>query len=287
MSMDGILFLNKPVGYTSRKVCNEISRIYSEKKVGHVGTLDPFASGLLIVAMGKCTKAVTFFDEAIKEYEADIVLGKESDTLDNTGNFINEIAVPELTKEQINKVLVSFLGDQKQIPPMTSAIHVNGKRLYEYAHEGKEVDRPTRDIHIYELKLLSFKDNVVTIYCKVSKGTYIRSLGSDIANKLGTVGYLNRLVRVGVNPFKLEEASSYEEVKEKAARMYSTSDILSRFMNAVSFDDKTVEDIKNGKITYLDIESKENRILVLDSKGNAIAVYTKENEKLKFARGLF
>ena len=137
------------------------------------------------------------------------------------------------------------------------------------------------------MKLLSFKDNVVTIYCKVSKGTYIRTLGSDIANKLGTVGYLNRLVRVGVDPFKIEEASSYEEVKEKAAKMYSSSDILSRFMNTVSFDDKKIEDIKNGKITFLDKETKDNRILVVDSKGNAIAVYTKENGKLKFTRGLF
>ena len=287
MSMDGILLLNKPVGYTSRKVCNEISRIYNEKRVGHVGTLDPFASGLLIVAMGKCTKSVTFFDEAIKEYEADIVLGKETDTLDNTGNFISELEVPTISEEQIRGVLIGFLGDQTQIPPMTSAIHVNGKRLYEYAHEGKEVERPSRDIHIYELKLISFKSNVVTIYCKVSKGTYIRTLGSDIANKLGTVGYLNRLVRVGVEPFKLEEASSYEEVKEKTAKMYSTGDILSRFMNTVSFDDKKIEDIKNGKITFLDKETKDNRILVVDSKGNAVAVYTKENGKLKFTRGLF
>ncbi len=285
--MDGILLVNKPVGYTSRKVCNEISKIYHEKRVGHVGTLDPFASGLLIVAMGKATKAVTFFDESIKEYEADIVLGKETDTLDNTGNFINEKDIPKLSEEEIRRVLVCFLGEQAQIPPMTSAIHVNGKRLYEYAHKGEEVERPSRNIHVYELKLLSFKDNVVSIYCKVSKGTYIRSLGSDIAAKLGTVGYLNRLVRVGVDPFKLDEASSYEKVKEKTASIYSSSEILSRFMETISFDDKKIEDIKNGKITYLDIQTNKNRILVVNSINEAIAVYSKENGRLKFTRGLF
>ena len=287
MSMDGILLIDKPVGYTSRKICNEVSKIYQEKRVGHVGTLDPFASGLLIVAMGRATKAVTFFDEAIKEYEADIVLGKETDTLDNTGNFINEREVPSLTKEMIDEVLTSFLGDQVQIPPMTSAIHVNGKRLYEYAHKGEEIDRPSRNIHIYELKLLSFKDNVITIYCKVSKGTYIRSLGSDIAAKLGTVGYLNRLVRVGVEPFNLKEASSHEEVKNKTASIYSSSEILSRFMETISFDNKKIEDIKNGKITYLDIKTNKNRILVVNSVNEAIAVYVKENDRLKFVRGLF
>lgn len=288
--MDGIFLINKPIGLTSRSVCSKVSKSFKEKKVGHVGTLDPFASGLLIVACGKCTKAVTFFDEAIKEYKATIQLGKETDTLDNTGKVIKEETDKEYSEKEITDTLNSFLGDQKQVPPMTSAIHVNGRRLYEYAHEGKEVDRPYRDIHIYDIKLVSYdkKSGLLSFYCKVSKGTYVRTLGSDIAKKLGTIGYLETLERVGVYPFTIEETSSLEDVLEGKPKSYSTYDILSRFINTVSYDDQKVEDIKNGKIKYLDLKTNDNRILVIDSQKEAIAIYSRNKEgKLEFTRGLF
>ena len=150
--MDGIFLIDKPIGLTSRSVCNKISRAYQNKKVGHVGTLDPFASGLLIVAMGKCTKAVTFFDESIKEYEAVIQLGKETDTLDNTGSVIKEENLKTFSLEEIEDVLKSFLGESEQIPPMTSAIKINGVKLYQLAHKGQEIDRPSRDIEIFKLR---------------------------------------------------------------------------------------------------------------------------------------
>lgn len=288
--MDGIFLINKPIGITSRSVCTKISKAFKEKKVGHVGTLDPFASGLLIVAVGKCTKAVTFFDEAIKEYNATIQLGKETDTLDNTGKVIKEEPLKEYSLEEINKAINSFLGKQKQVPPMTSAIHINGRRLYEYAHEGKEVDRPSRDIEIFDIKMTSYdkKSGLLAFYCKVSKGTYVRTLGSDIAKKLGTIGYLEQLERVGVEPFNISETSSLEDVLEGKAKAYSTYEILSRFINVISFDDKKIEDIKNGKITYLENNIKDNRILVVDSSNNAIAIYTRnQSGKLEFTRGLF
>ena len=288
--MDGIFLIDKPIGLTSRSVCNKISRAYQNKKVGHVGTLDPFASGLLIVAMGKCTKAVTFFDESIKEYEAVIQLGKETDTLDNTGSVIKEENLKTFSLEEIEDVLKSFLGESEQIPPMTSAIHVNGKRLYEYAYEGKEIDRPSRKISVYDIKLLSYDKNsgLLAFYSKVSKGTYVRTLGSDIAKKLGTIGYLDSLKRVGVSPFRIEETSSLDDVLNKNAKAYSTYEALSRFIKAVNFDDKIVLDIENGKHKYLDIETNENRIMVVDSKNNAIAIYEKNSDnKLEFVRGLF
>lgn len=279
--MDGILLLNKPIGVTSRKVSNMISKTFNEKKVGHVGTLDPFASGLLIVAMGKSTKAVTFFDESIKEYEATIKLGVETDTLDNTGKVIKEEKVKSYSIDEIEDALHSFLGDSKQIPPMTSAIHVNGKRLYELAHQGIEVDRPIRDIHIFDIKLLSYENDEVRFYAKVSKGTYIRTLGSDIAKKLGTIGYLTNLIRVGVGPFKLEETSD--------TKVYSTSEILSRFIKTITISDKAkINDIKNGKVRFLEIDIKENRILIVDSSFNAVAIYSRNSDnKLEFTRGLF
>ena len=288
--MDGIFLVNKPIGITSRSVCSKISKTFKEKKVGHVGTLDPFASGLLIVACGKCTKAVTFFDEAVKEYVATIQLGKETDTLDNTGKILKEETINEYSIDEIETALLSFLGEQKQVPPMTSAIHVNGRRLYEYAHEGKEIDRPSRDIHIYDIKMVSYdkKSGLLAFYCKVSKGTYVRTLGSDIAKKLGTIGYLEALERVGVAPFDIKETSSLEDVLEGKAKAYTTYEVLSRFINTVTFDNQKIEDIKNGKITYLELKTKDNRILVIDSNHEAIAIYTRsKDERLEFTRGLF
>ena len=288
--MDGIFLIDKPVGLTSRAVCNQVAKAYNNKKVGHVGTLDPFASGLLIVAMGKATKAVTFFDESIKEYVATIKLGTSTDTLDNTGKVIGSKEVRKFDKSEIENVLNSFLGKSEQIPPMTSAIHINGKRLYEYAHQGIEVDRPTRKIEIYDITLISYdeKNETITFYSKVSKGTYIRSLGADIANKLGTVGYLEKLERSGVSPFTIKETNSLEDVLNKKAKIYQSSEVLMRLMKSYSFNDDKILDIKNGKYTYLDIDVKEDRILIVDSSNNAIAVYQKdESNRLKFVRGLF
>ena len=288
--MDGVFLIDKPIGLTSRSVCNQISRAYKNKKVGHVGTLDPFASGLLIVAMGKCTKAVTFFDESIKEYEAVIQLFKETDTLDNTGKLIKEEPIKEIDIEEINEAINSFLGEVEQIPPMTSAIHVNGKRLYEYAHEGKEVTRPTRKVFIYDIKMKSYdkKSGLLAFYCKVSKGTYVRTLGSDIAKKLHTVGYLDSLRRVGVSPFQINETSSLEDVINKDINPLSTFDVLSRFINYITLDDKMILDIENGKVKYLNIDNNEKRIMVVDSKKRAIAIYERNGDnKLEFVRGLF
>ena len=288
--MDGIFLIDKPVGLTSRAVCNQVAKAYHNKKVGHVGTLDPFASGLLIVAMGKATKAVTFFDESIKEYVATIKLGTLTDTLDNTGKVIESKEVRKFDKSEIDNVLNSFLGKSEQIPPMTSAIHVNGKRLYEYAHQGIEVDRPTREIEIYDIRLIDYdeKNETITFYSKVSKGTYIRSLGADIATKLGTVGYLEKLERSGASPFTIKETNSLEDVLNKNAKIYQSSEVLMRLMKSYSFNDDKILDIKNGKYTYLDIDVKEDRILIVDSSNNAIAVYQKdESNRLKFVRGLF
>lgn len=288
--MDRIFLINKPIKLTSRQVCNQIGKAFKEKKVGHVGTLDPFASGLLIVSTGRCTKANAFFDESIKEYVADISLGIETDTLDNEGKVTTTKEVKKYTKEEINDVLASFLGEQKQVPPMTSAIHVNGVRLYDLAHKGIEIERPSRVINVYDIRLKNYDQNknVITVYFKVSSGTYIRVLGGDIAKKLGNVGHLSRLVRIGVGPFKLEECSSIEDIVNKVKEGYSTSEILSRFISKVTLDDKKIEDIKNGKIKYLGINTLEDKILVVSSSDEAIAVYKRnENHKLEFVRGLF
>ena len=155
--MDGFIFLDKKEGIGSSKADSDIKHLFHTKKVGHVGTLDPFATGLLIVGVNKGTKAITFFDDFTKEYVATIKLGVETDSQDYTGAIINEKPVPSLSIDKLKEVLNSFLGKGKQLPPMTSAIHVDGVKLYKLAHQGKVVDRPLKDIEVLEIELLDLK----------------------------------------------------------------------------------------------------------------------------------
>ena len=284
--MDGFLLINKPEGYTSRQVGSEIGKLFQTKKVGHIGTLDPFATGLLILSINKGTKAGAFFDDFSKKYIATLKLGVLTDTLDKTGKVIKEEAVKKYTKEAIEKTLCSFLGRKKQTPPMTSAVRINGKKLYELAHKGIEIDRPSRDIEIYDIKLLNYDKNEIKFSCHVSKGTYIRVLGKDIAETLGTCGHLIALERTGVGPFNLDEAITLKEVKNDSIR--SVASILARFSEVVHYDEKLVKDMEDGKIAYINYESKNDKLLVLDMQNNPVAMYTRsEGNRFVFKRGLF
>lgn len=284
--MDGFLFLDKKEGLTSTQEGSIIKKVFHTKKVGHVGTLDPFATGLLILGVNKGTKAITFFDDFTKEYIATVKLGIETDTMDLTGKVIKEKEVPNLTVDIINSALASFKGKSKQLPPMTSAIHVNGVKLYKLAHQGKEVDRPLRDIEIFEIELLSYKEDEITFRALVSKGTYIRVLGSDIANKLGTVGHLSALRRTKVGPFKVEEAVNSDNVSDSSLK--STYEVLKEFSDVILLDDLKIKDIKNGVIKELVHDSDYDKLLVIDSSYNAIAMYIKKEKGIyQFSRGLF
>lgn len=284
--MDGFIFLNKEVGLTSREACDKVGRVLGIKKVGHIGTLDPFATGLLLIMINKATRCAQFFDEFDKGYIATISLGEERDSLDVTGQVINQKEVPNLSIEEVKKVLSSFLGKQKQIPPMTSAVHVNGKKLYEYAHKGVEVERNPRDIEILDIKLLSFSNDQITFYTKVSKGTYIRVLGSDIAKKLNTVGYLSSLERVGVGPFNIDDSIYLNEVNDK--KIMPIYDVLSRFCAVKNVDPSFALDIKNGKIKYIKNVSNQKYLLVVEDNNKIVAMYTKINDdNYEFKRGLF
>ena len=191
--MDGILLINKPAGMTSHDVVNCIRRLLHTKKVGHCGTLDPDATGVLVLCIGKATKALQFLTSEEKEYIATLSLGKSTDTYDASGTVLE-------TKEfqgvdHVEEVLLSFLGAQKQMPPIYSAIKVNGKKLYEYARNGEDVHIEPRDIVIKDIQLLEQKDNIIRFQVKCSKGTYIRSLCVDIARKLGYPGHMSHLIR--------------------------------------------------------------------------------------------
>ena len=210
--MDGILLINKPVGITSRDVVNMVSKKFNTKKIGHTGTLDPFADGLLVLTIGKGTKCSQFLEEKVKTYVATLSLGKSTDTLDKDGVIIEEKEVKQYSIEDITSVLESFKGEITQTVPLYSAIRVNGKKLYEYARNGIQVELPSRQITIFDIKLLHYEGNIIRFEVTCSKGTYIRVLGNDIAHKLGTLGHLISLTRKKVGSFLLENSKKVEDI---------------------------------------------------------------------------
>lgn len=251
--MDGVIIINKQKNFTSHDVVNVIRKKLNTKKVGHTGTLDPNATGVLPILVGKATKISKYLIEHDKTYIATIKLGEKTDTGDNEGQVIEEKLVPtDLKKEDINNVLQSFLGKQKQVPPMYSAIKINGKKLYEYAREGKEVKIEAREIEIYKIQLLEYKNSKIKFEVECSKGTYIRTLCEDIAKKLGTVGYMEELQRTKVNNFKIGDSVllddiTLENVKEN---LIKTEEVFKE-KDKIELDNKKLELFLNGvKLTY-------------------------------------
>ena len=215
--MDGIILINKGKNCTSNNVVNKVKHILNEK-TGHIGTLDPSATGLLPILIGKGTKLSQYLINHDKEYEVELKLGIKTDTADAEGKIVDEREVPDniIEKENVLNVLNSFIGKQKQVPPMYSAIKVNGKKLYEYARKNVEVEIQARDIEIYEIKLntINKTEKTVAFTVKCSKGTYIRSLCEDIAEKLGTVGCMKELNRTKVGIFSIQDSITVEELEK-------------------------------------------------------------------------
>ena len=188
MSHSGVLLINKEKGMGSTKVVSKVRKALNTRDVGHCGTLDPLAEGLLIITVGKALKISRFVEADTKEYETTVTLGKETATLDAEGEFINEKKVTAFTKEDILNVFRNLLGKIKQKPPIYSALSKDGKRLYEYARENIEVEIPEREIEIHDLELLNYDNNSITYRVKCSKGTYIRVLNDTIAKALNNIG---------------------------------------------------------------------------------------------------
>ena len=212
--MDAILNVWKPIGWTSFDVVKNIKGYVKPSKVGHAGTLDPFAEGVLVICIGKMTKKVESLMDHEKEYVATIQLGSETDTLDTEGKVVKEAEIPLLSDEKIEAILNTFLGESDQVPPMYSALKVNGKRLYKLAREGKVIERQPRKITINEIELLENNIDSLKIRVKCGRGTYIRVLASDIANAMNTVGFLKSLVRTQVGEFRQEDSILVENVAE-------------------------------------------------------------------------
>ena len=283
--MNGILLINKEKEYTSQDVVSCVKKILKIKKAGHTGTLDPMATGVLPILLGDATKLSKYLIEHDKEYEAIIKLGIKKDTADSEGKTIEEKEVFEesLEETRIKNVLESFLGETYQIPPMYSSIKINGKKLYEYAREGIEVERPKRKIKIYNIELLNINKEEKTIKIKVecSKGTYIRTLCEDISEKIGNIGYMKELNRTKVDNFKIKDSVKLEELEKNKEekiisieRYYTYYNIIER----IELDDKKLKLFLNGsKLTI----NKSDGLYRIYSNKKFIGLGTILNNNLK------
>lgn len=215
--INGVLNVYKEKGYTSHDVVAKLRGILKQKKIGHTGTLDPEARGVLPVCLGRGTKLCGMLTDKRKTYQAVLCLGIETDTQDMTGEVVSRCPV-EVTAEEVEDCIRSFAGDQMQVPPMYSALKVGGKKLYELAREGKEIERKPRPVTFYEIKILSMELPLVTIEVTCSKGTYIRTLCHDIGEKLGCKGCMESLLRTRVDRFFIEDSLKLSRIEELAAR---------------------------------------------------------------------
>jgi tRNA pseudouridine55 synthase len=277
--MNGILVVNKEPNMTSRDVVNILTKFFNTKKIGHTGTLDPIAEGVLVICLGKYTKLCDLLTSKYKEYIATIKLGIKTDTSDITGTVIEEKDF-NITKEQIIEVLNSFKGESLQQVPIYSAVKVNGKKLYEYAREGKEVELPTRNINITSIELISFNNDEIVFKTTVSKGTYIRSLIEDICTKLNTVGTMSKLIRTKQGEFTIEKSYTLEDIKNNNYKLLSLEEVL-KDMESIDIDESLLKPVNNGAVINK-IFKGDMACLKYDNKIIAIyKTYDKDNKKAK------
>ncbi|EEW95220.1 tRNA pseudouridine(55) synthase TruB [Fusobacterium animalis] len=265
--MEGIIVVNKPKGITSFDVIRKLKKILKTKKIGHTGTLDPLATGVMLVCVGRATKLASDLEAKDKIYIADFDIGYATDTYDIEGKKIAENTI-EISKENLEQSIKKFIGNIKQVPPMYSAIKIDGNKLYHLARKGIEVERPKRDVTIEYINLLDFKDNKVKIETKVSKGCYIRSLVYDIGQDLGTYATMTALQRKQVGDYSLENSYSLEQIE----KMVLNNDF--KFL-------KTIEEI----FSYDKYSLQTEKELTLYKNGNTVKI--KENLENKRYRIYF
>lgn len=279
--MNGIIVINKSKGCTSHDIVKRAKRILNEK-VGHTGTLDPNATGVLPLLVGKGTQISKYIINHDKTYEAILQLGTKTDTADGEGNILETGEVSEESLQQINidKVFKSLIGKQNQVPPMYSAIKVNGKKLYEYARRGEHVEIQPRTIEIYNIELirtdLQNKTIEFRVYC--SKGTYIRTLCENIAERLHTIGYMKELNRIKVGEFKIEDSIRIEELKKNIHNNFITIEEYFDKSKSIELDNKRLQLFLNGvQLTW----KLEDGVYKIYSDSQFIGIGTIKNSLLK------
>ena len=278
----GFIKIDKEQNYTSQDVDSIIKKRLNTSKVGHLGTLDPFATGLLIVQVQEATKMTTLIEEQEKEYIATLQLGKTTSSLDTETEIVQVEEVPQITEEDIKNVLSSFLGKQKQIPPLYSARHYQGIKAYHLAREGSKITLPEMDIHIHDIKLLSYDDikKEIVFSCVVSKGTYIRVLGKDIATRLHTIGYLTALRRVRIGAINLDGAKKVKEITQDDLLPLTA---FNPEIRKIECDETLAFRVKNGQTLKLGLEDD---YLFMMEKDNLLAVYKKDGHVHRCYKGM-
>ena len=269
--MNWILIVNKSEGFTSRDVVNKLSKIFNTKKIGHTGTLDPIAKGVLVVVIGKYTKLCEDLTQTFKEYIATFKLGILTDTLDITGKILDEKDVT-VTEEEIRNVIASYKCVYDQEVPIYSSVKINGRKLYEYARNGENVVLPKRKVDIKNIEIIDINKDIVKIKCLVSKGTYIRSLIRDIGSSLNTFATMTDLIRIKQGIFDIRDSYTLEDIENGNYKLIDIEDV----MDICVIDDNTyLKDVTNGVKLKLDIE---NKYILFKYEGNNIALYKKDND---------
>lgn len=278
--MNQIIIVNKEKGLTSREVINRLNRILGTKKIGHTGTLDPIATGVLVVCVNAATKLCELLTSSYKEYIAQIKLGIFTDTLDITGNILKREKVPSLKEAKIINVLNSFLGKSIQEVPLYSAVKVKGKKLYEYARNQEKVKIPQREIEIKYIELLDYHDDIIKFKVCVSKGTYIRSLIKDICQKLNTIGTMANLIRTKQGNYKIEDSYTLKQIEDNEYKYLTIEDVLEQYPH-VNLSDEEYLKIKNGALVT-NTDNEPYTVYMYQNKAIAIyEIYSKDKTKKK------
>ena len=281
--MDGIVIVDKPRDWTSQDVTARLRRVFGTRRIGHGGTLDPMATGVLPVFVGRATRGVEFFEHAEKTYETVLRLGLTTDTEDITGTVLTEAPV-SVTDEQVEGALDAFRGEIMQVPPMYSALKVNGRKLCDLARKGKTVERQPRPITIHELRLLEREENTLRLRVRCSKGTYIRTLCKDIGEALGCGGCMERLRRVQAGEYTIEEAVSLQELLDTAEPEKYLRGVDTMFRNypAVTLTANQEKRCRNGNPFSVRLEegtyraySQSGEFLMLATVKNGVMVTIK------------
>ena len=247
-NINGILNVLKPVGMTSFDVVRQVRKIMHTKKVGHIGTLDPMASGVLPICIGKATKIIEYLSSGYKVYHTEMTLGISTDTQDSEGRILQQSDV-NCTKNEIESAILSFVGGYRQIPPMYSALKFKGKKLYEYARKGIEIERKARDAYIYWIKIAEVSENRVVFDVKCSKGTYVRTLCADIGKKLNCGAHMSALLRTENGIFNLKNAHTIAEI-EKVTNNESTQNVMMTIEQCIAANMARVELLENDAFKF-------------------------------------
>lgn len=281
--MNGILLIDKPVGITSHGVISKLRKKLGLKKIGHAGTLDPTATGLLIMCIGQATKISAYVTESEKKYETDFEFGKTTTTYDSEGEFVEIKDASNLSIQEIQRHIQSLLGEQKQKPPMYSAVKIAGKKLYEYARAEKEIEVPDRDVTIHSIEMTKFKNPKATLSIHCSKGTYVRSIVHDLGQLLGVGAYVETIRRTQSGQFKIADAAKLDDIlsmsiEDIEQRIISISEVLSNSFHTIQVDENDEKKLSHGiefpkyKVTPSNFEPSHMFLFVSASKKTEIAI---------------